>query len=140
MSQKDSSLSRILPEVQKVLDEGHYLYIATVKPTNKPHVTMVAYVFDGETITIVSRATSIKVRNLRRNPNVSGLIVSDDRKGVMIEGTATVYDDEKNVQRILNRYYERYPQARSRESSAQEIQRVGIEVKVRKIIKATPGW
>ncbi|MDG6905385.1 MAG: hypothetical protein JRN20_06340 [Nitrososphaerota archaeon] len=58
----------------------------------------------------------------------------------MIEGTATVYDDEENVRRILRRYYGRYPQARNGEPRAQEIQRVGIEMKVTRIIKATPSW
>ncbi|MDG6905384.1 MAG: pyridoxamine 5'-phosphate oxidase family protein [Nitrososphaerota archaeon] len=55
-------------EVQKVLDEGCYLYLAAVKPTNKPDVTMVAYVLGGKMMTMISRANSIKVRNLRKNP------------------------------------------------------------------------
>lgn len=66
--------------------------VATVRADGRPHVAPVWFVLDGDDVIFTTGETSVKARNLRRDPHVA-ICVNDDRPPyayVLIEGTATL--------------------------------------------------
>lgn len=82
----------------------------------KPHVAVIWYDYDGETLSITTGKSSKKIRNIQKNRNISVIIDSTlggyFSKGVILEGKADLADDEPD-KKITRSMYERYvgPQA-----------------------------
>ena len=88
-------MGRMTPtEMGSFLREPRISMLATVRPDNSPHVTPVWHHFDGEKVLVLAEPTSVKVRNLRRNPKISLLVatVSAPHMYVLASGTATLSD------------------------------------------------
>jgi len=66
--------------------------LATIRADGRPHVVPIWFVLDGDDIILTTGATSVKARNMRRDPRVS-LAVDDQQPPysfVMVEGAATL--------------------------------------------------
>ncbi|ABG04150.1 pyridoxamine 5'-phosphate oxidase-related, FMN-binding protein [Rubrobacter xylanophilus DSM 9941] len=64
--------------------------LSTVRPDGRPHVAPVWFLLDGEAVVFTTHESTVKARNMRRNPRVS-LCVDDERPPysfVLVEGTA----------------------------------------------------
>jgi PPOX class probable F420-dependent enzyme len=69
--------------------------LATVRADGRPHVAPVWYVMEGDTIVFNTGESTVKGRNLRRDPRAS-LCVDDDRPPfsfVVAEGVVELSDD-----------------------------------------------
>jgi PPOX class probable F420-dependent enzyme len=83
---------------------------ATVRPDGRPHVAPVWFDLDGEDVLFTTWHTTVKARDLRRDPRIS-LCVDDERPPfsfVLIEGTATLSDDVEAVRAWATRIAARY--------------------------------
>lgn len=80
-------------EYRSFLGEGtRTLKLATVGANGQPHVVPIWAILDGETIVFTTGRTSVKARNMQRDPRVA-LCVDDEAPPysfVMVEGTAQV--------------------------------------------------
>lgn len=86
------------------------IWVGTVRPDGRPHLTPVWFVWDGESVLIFSQPESRKVHNLRANPHV--VLALDDTKGgedvITIEGEAELLAPEDGVSLTLPVYAEKY--------------------------------
>jgi len=85
--------------------------LATVRPDGRPHIAPVWYDLDDDgSLLFNTGASTVKGRNLRREPRVS-LCVDDDRPPfsfVVVEGVAEISDDPGEVRRWASRLGGRY--------------------------------
>jgi hypothetical protein len=58
-------------EVRKILKKNIWLVLSTVNEKNQPHSCVVVYQSDGNIITVLTGADTIKVRNIKKNNKVS---------------------------------------------------------------------
>ncbi len=79
--------SKIDPKIEHRLQTEHNIWLATVRPTHTPHLVPIWFVWVAEKIYLCTSADSVKVRNLRMNPNVA-LALEDGGQPVVIEGRA----------------------------------------------------
>jgi hypothetical protein len=90
---------------------AHTAKLATVRADGRPHVAPVWYEVDEDgTIVFNTGASTVKGRNLRRDPRAS-LCVDDDRPPfsfVLIEGTVALSDDLDEVREWATRIGGRY--------------------------------
>ena len=69
--------------------------LATVRADGRPHVAPVWFVMEGDTIVFNTGASTVKGRNLRRDPRAS-ICIDDERPPfsfVVVEGTVELSDD-----------------------------------------------
>jgi PPOX class probable F420-dependent enzyme len=69
--------------------------VATVMKDGQPHVMPVWFVLDGEEIVFTTEGTSVKGRNLQRDPRIA-LVVEDDEAPfafVHVRGRVTIHHD-----------------------------------------------
>lgn len=84
--------------------------LATVRPDGRPHVAPVWFDLDGDTVIFTTWHTSVKARNIRREPRVS-LCVDDEEPPfafVLIEGTARISERDPDLDRWATRIAGRY--------------------------------
>ena len=69
--------------------------LATVNPDGTPQATPLWYHYDGRTFNTTSFAHRVKVRNIRKNPKVSLVIVDTANYGkeLIVRGTAELVED-----------------------------------------------
>ncbi len=93
-------------------DEMKMTYLATVKPSGKPHVTRVLSVlFDGKIYLETGRA-SVKVKNILKNNNVAAVTINDYGNCAnvrIIEGKARVIIDEEAAKHIVAKSFKKHP-------------------------------
>jgi PPOX class probable F420-dependent enzyme len=80
-------------QAREFIRSNHHAVLATVRSNGRPQMSPVACGVDEEGRVIVStRETALKVKNLRRSPEVSLCVLSDGFFGdwVQIDGQATV--------------------------------------------------
>jgi PPOX class probable F420-dependent enzyme len=68
---------------------------ATSRPDGRPHITPVWFVLDGDELLFTTHETSLKAKDLRRDPRIC-LCVDDETPPfdyVMIEGTVALSDN-----------------------------------------------
>ncbi len=75
------------PRVERRLQTEQNLWLATVRPNSAPHLVPIWFVWVSGKVYLCTGADSVKVRNLRANPNVS-LALEDGLQPVVIEGRA----------------------------------------------------
>ncbi len=84
-------------------------WLTTVGANGRPYTSPVWFLWDGETILIFSQPDKQKVRNLRKNAQVT-LALDDSKEGedvVVVEGTAELLNDP-NVSAIMPSFVEKY--------------------------------
>ena len=117
--------------------------MATVRPDGRPHIAPVWYdVDDDGSLVFNTGESTVKARNLRREPRVS-LCVDDDRPPfsfVVVEGVATLSEDLGEVRRWAARIGGRYMGAEraeeygSRNGVAAELV---VRVRPQRVVSAT---
>jgi hypothetical protein len=99
-------------EINTFLDGVHIARVATVRPDGRPHIAPVWYIWEDNTFYFESEGRTVKVENLKRNPNIA--IAVDitagglDLKYVILEGRAEFIEELEEVKEIANRIYRRY--------------------------------
>jgi PPOX class probable F420-dependent enzyme len=76
--------------------------LATTKPNAGPHLSVVFASVVNDALWISSRQPLVKVKNIRRDPNVA--FSSGIREWVTVEGTARIHDGDDVLER-LRLYY-----------------------------------
>jgi PPOX class probable F420-dependent enzyme len=74
---------------------------ATTRPDGRPHITPVWFVLDGDDLIFTTHETSLKARDLRRDPRIC-LCVDDETPPfayVMFEGTVTLSEELDELRR-----------------------------------------
>lgn len=81
-------------EVRPFLQRHHRGVITTYQPNGAAHASIVVCgAYQGHAAFVIVRGTSVKVRNLRRDPRCTVLAVTADwREWVTVEGTAQLFD------------------------------------------------
>ena len=87
-----------LQEAHEFLDsKPGWIALTTIGPDGFPHTVPLGYFRLGDEILMGVRNHTLKLRNIRHNPNVSLLLESGstmaDIKGLMVQGTATVHTE-----------------------------------------------
>jgi F420H(2)-dependent biliverdin reductase len=75
------------PQVERRLQTEQNLWLATVRPTGSPHLVPIWFVWVVGKIYLCTAANSVKVRNLRQNPQVA-IALEDGTHPIVIEGLA----------------------------------------------------
>jgi len=95
-------------EITELLNQPIYLRVAMINSRDgTPLVHPIWYYYESGKFFAVSNKDGIKVRSLKKNPNVYFLVDIVDR-GVRGKGTAKVVDDPKYATKILSRNLVRY--------------------------------
>lgn len=98
-----------LDEARAFIGEHHSAVLGTRGKNGRIQLTPIAVAVDAEGRLIISSvATTVKVRNLRREPYASLLVLSDGIRGrwVQVEGPAEVVDQPEAVELLVD-YYQR---------------------------------
>lgn len=72
------------------LDSDRNVWVATVRPDGRPHLTPVWFVWHGGRIWLCISATSVKARNLRHHPHVS-LCLESGNDPLVAEGRVVIH-------------------------------------------------
>ena len=75
------------PQVERRLQTEQNLWLATVRPNGAPHLVPIWFVWVVGKIYLCTGASSVKVRNLLQNPQVS-IALEDGAQPIVIEGLA----------------------------------------------------
>jgi PPOX class probable F420-dependent enzyme len=84
-------------------------WLTTVGANGRPYTSPVWFLWDGKTILIFSQPEKQKIRNLRKNAQVT-LALDDSQEGedvVVVEGTAELLSDP-DVSVVLPAYVDKY--------------------------------
>ena len=89
-------------EAHEFLDsKPGWVALTTIGPDGFPHTVPLGYFRLGDEILMGVRNHTLKLRNIRHNPNVSLLLESGrtmaDIKGLMVQGTATVHSEPAEI-------------------------------------------
>lgn len=95
-------------EIDEYLQEVHVAHMVTVRPDGRPHVAPVWFLEEDGRAFVMADSNAVKVRNVRRNPDVALSIAADQRpfKFVVLHGQGEVTDEDlaQVVERICIRY------------------------------------
>ena len=95
-------------EVDAFLSQPLAAQLVTMHAAGTPHVAPVWFLWDNERALVMAGRTTVKVRNIRRNPAVALSVATPERpySFVTIEGTAEVTDGglDDMVRRICVHY------------------------------------
>jgi PPOX class probable F420-dependent enzyme len=99
-------------EVVEFLHQQRSATVATLGPQGRPHLVAMWYAVHDGAVWIETKAKSQKVVNLRRDPTMSFLVESghtyDQLRGVALEGTGEIIEDESVVWDVCVNVFERY--------------------------------
>ncbi len=85
--------------IRERLEQAEYAFLTTVRPDGRPHSVPICFLYEGDSILIFSLPDSVKVRNIRQNPNVCLAVESfgfGDYFSIAIEGRAELVDEPSN--------------------------------------------
>jgi PPOX class probable F420-dependent enzyme len=114
--------------------EHHRAVLATHRRDGRPQMSPVAVTVDGEGRFVVSsRETAVKVRNVRRDPRASVLVVTDGWYGewIQVDGTADVLSLPDALEPLVDYYRSvagEHPDWNDYRAAMQREQRVLIRV------------
>ena len=97
------------PGVLSFIKDHRWSVIATEGKSGRPQQTLVTYHFDGESFFILTESTTLKVRNIRRRPDVS-LAIVDGREQVIAYGPARFIENIDEVVEITPLVRENQPE------------------------------
>ena len=99
-------------EVDAFLTEQRSSTVATIGKDGAVHLVAMWYAWLDGHVYLETKAKSQKVVNLRRNPRMSFLVENghtyDQLRGVALEGTGVVLEDEQLVWDVCVNVFERY--------------------------------
>jgi PPOX class probable F420-dependent enzyme len=109
MLQKESLMQ--FEDVRPFLQRHHRGVITTYQPNGAAHASVVVCgAYEGQAAFVIVRGTSVKARNLRRDPRCTVLAVTADwRSWVSVEGQAQLFDygntDGEKLRVLLRNVY-----------------------------------
>jgi PPOX class probable F420-dependent enzyme len=85
----------MVAKLEERLDREPIAWLSTTRPDGRPHVVPVWFVWDGESIVVLSKPDAQKVRNVRDNPNVMLALGTprDDFDVELVEGVAELVSE-----------------------------------------------
>ncbi len=97
--------------VDKRLRSDSTIWLTTVRRDGRPHTIPVWFLWDGATFLIFSQPDTVKIRNLRNNPNVTLALDNTDDGGdvIAVEGKAELLSEsasDLNVPAFFEKYGE----------------------------------
>jgi PPOX class probable F420-dependent enzyme len=98
-----------LEQAREFLRTHHWSVIATFRRDGRPQMSPVDAVVDDDGVVLVSsRETAIKTKNLRRDPRVSLITISESFYGpwVQVDGTAEIVSLPAAMEMLVD-YYRR---------------------------------
>jgi PPOX class probable F420-dependent enzyme len=100
--------------VQRFLATRHVVVLATVQADGSPLAMPMWFLADPAAVTMLSVASTQKVRNLRRDPRVSVVAETSgadggDIRGVSLQGRAQFIEDGPERRALVERFHARYP-------------------------------
>ena len=87
-------------------DTDRNVWLATIRPGGRPHLTPIWYCFQNDRFWISTSAEAVKTRNVLLNPNVS-VSLEDGTRPVVAEGTATVHQ-RPHPQAVIEAFIDKY--------------------------------
>lgn len=100
-------MAQIADNVRAFLAEVRFAVIATTRRDGSPHQAALWYELRGDTVLMNTGSQSVKVRNLKRDPRASVVVVdSTQARHVTLEGTVTL--DDSHVPEDLTALASRY--------------------------------
>ncbi len=101
MANRRTQISMTDDEVRDYLEAQRILNVATIGPSGHPHLVAMWYAFVDGQLAFWTFAKSQKIRNLRRDPKLTGLVESGERydelRGVELIGTGRIVEDDATV-------------------------------------------
>src|SRR5208283_2152076 len=98
-------------QINKFLSLPHIAKLATTNPDGSPQISPVWYYREGNAIMISTYKEAAKIRNIKRNPNVSILIDTSNGglklKGVLMRGSASLIEGAE-CNEIVKSIYDKY--------------------------------
>jgi PPOX class probable F420-dependent enzyme len=67
-------------QIDAFLDERHTVVVGTIYPDGRPHLTTVWYRWDGAAFWLATNRTTVKFRNLSRDPRITLLVDAPPRE------------------------------------------------------------
>ena len=99
------------PQIQAFLATKEIAILATVQPDGAPLATVMWFLHDPDTLTMISVDGLQKVKNLRRDPRVSVVAEAADAagiRGVAVQGRAEFLADGAERRALVERFLEKY--------------------------------
>tara|TARA_B100000315_G_scaffold201690_1_gene194203 strand:- start:21 stop:437 length:417 start_codon:yes stop_codon:yes gene_type:complete len=127
-------------EISAYLAEPHVAHMVTVRPDGRPHVAPVWFIEEDGWAFVMAHASAVKLRNVRRNPQVTLSVATDQRpfKYVLLEGEGRVTN--RDLARVVERICVHYDGPELGPTFAREALSGGqmwvVEIRVKRVI----GW
>ena len=88
-------------EINSFLKKPLIAIITTLRPDGTPHMTPVWHLYHSNKIIVASEKTSVKIKNIIKNPNVGICVCQSDKnhKYVQISGLAKLHS--QNIKEIV---------------------------------------
>ena len=129
-----------IAEAQKFLAHNHRGVLVARKRDGWPQITLVTPGIDAEgRVIITSRGTTYKVKNIRRDPRVSMLVMGEQFSGskyVQIHGTAEIVSQPEAMDLLIYWYRQvrgEHPNWEEYRGKMREEQRVIIRIDIEKV-------
>jgi len=129
-----------IAEAQKFLAVNHRGVLVARKQDGWPQMTLVSPAIDAEgRVIITSRETTYKVKNIRRDPRVSLLVMGEEFHGskyVQIHGTAEIIPLPKAMDLLIHWHRQakgEHPNWDEYREKMKKEQRVIVRVKIEKV-------
>jgi len=112
MANQRSQVVMSSEEVDTFLTQQRSSTVATIGPQGQVHLVAMWYAWLDGHVWLETKAKSQKVVNLRRDPRMSFLVEAghtyDQLRGVSLEGSGVVIEDEQTVWDVCVNVFERY--------------------------------
>ena len=112
MANQRSQIVMSHDEIVEFLNQQRSSTVATIGPDGQVHLVGMWYAVKDQTVWFETKRKAQKVVNLRRDPRLSFLVEAghtyDQLRGVALEGTGVVIEDEDVVWDVCVNIFERY--------------------------------
>jgi len=99
----------LTPEQRRFLEDRRFAVLGTTNPSGSPQLTVMWYLVDDDEVVFNTRAGRAKDINLKRDPRVSLLVMSDDGyRYLRIDGKVRTITDQATAQNDIRRLALRY--------------------------------
>ena len=99
-------------EVQAFLRSSRTMTMATMSPSGHPHLVAMWFAYLDGAVWFETKTKSQKVQNLKRDPRISCMVEAgetyDQLRGVLLQGTAEIVEDQDVLRRVGIDVFERY--------------------------------
>jgi len=96
-----------MSDVRRFMTQERLASFATVDTDNRPHVVPVFFTYDNGKVYVQADQKSLKVRNLRRNHNVT-IAVYHDEEAVIIRGKGHIIESENEFNSRTQQHIDKY--------------------------------